>query len=93
MPRTKSTQHQISLGGQVVQPTATVGWLILKDVKNENDKKRTSRSPASATSAYTLNGVKDPARRPITFAFNGGPGSASISAAHGCARYEARGRR
>ena len=28
--------------------------------------------------AYTLDEVKDPATRPLTFAFNGGPGSASI---------------
>ncbi len=28
--------------------------------------------------AYTLDGVTDPASRPVTFAFNGGPGSASI---------------
>lgn len=28
--------------------------------------------------AYTLDGVSDPATRPLTFVFNGGPGSASI---------------
>ncbi len=28
--------------------------------------------------AYTRTGVKDPAQRPITFAFNGGPGSSSV---------------
>jgi len=28
--------------------------------------------------AYTLDGVTDPATRPLTFCFNGGPGSASI---------------
>ena len=28
--------------------------------------------------AYTANGVEDIAQRPITFAFNGGPGSASL---------------
>src|SRR5262249_36758198 len=28
--------------------------------------------------AYLLNGVTDPATRPVTFTFNGGPGSASI---------------
>jgi carboxypeptidase C (cathepsin A) len=28
--------------------------------------------------AYTRTGVKDPARRPVTFAFNGGPGSSSV---------------
>jgi carboxypeptidase C (cathepsin A) len=28
--------------------------------------------------AYTLDGVEDPADRPITFSFNGGPGSSSV---------------
>ncbi|MBL8802925.1 MAG: peptidase S10 [Planctomycetes bacterium] len=28
--------------------------------------------------AYVLDGVSDPAQRPITFAFNGGPGSSSV---------------
>ena len=28
--------------------------------------------------AYTLDGVADPATRPLTFAFNGGPGSSSV---------------
>ena len=28
--------------------------------------------------AYTLDGVPDPAKRPVTFCFNGGPGSASM---------------
>ena len=28
--------------------------------------------------AYTLDGVDDPATRPVTFAFNGGPGSSSV---------------
>jgi carboxypeptidase C (cathepsin A) len=28
--------------------------------------------------AYTLDGVVDPASRPVTFAFNGGPGSSSV---------------
>ena len=78
MPRAESTQHQISLGGQVLKYTATVGWLILKDVKNEDDKKRDEPIARFGYTAYTLNGVKDPARRPVTFAFNGGPGSASI---------------
>src|SRR5262249_22139105 len=28
--------------------------------------------------AYTLDGVENPSKRPLTFAFNGGPGSASM---------------
>ena len=28
--------------------------------------------------AYTLDGVNDAAKRPVTFSFNGGPGSSSV---------------
>src|SRR5262245_42358787 len=71
-PEAKVTHHQITLGGQVVKYTATVGWLILKDKKKDEPIARFGYT------AYTLDGVKDASRRPITFAFNGGPGSASI---------------
>ena len=71
-PRAEKTQHQITLAGQTLKYTATAGWLIL------NDKKNNEPIAQFGYTAYTLDGVKDPSRRPITFAFNGGPGSASI---------------
>src|SRR5688572_21126840 len=71
-PRADKTQHQLTLAGQILKYTATVGWLIL------NDKEKDKPIARFGYIAYTLDGVKDPARRPITFAFNGGPGSASI---------------
>ncbi|MEX2149698.1 MAG: hypothetical protein WD793_05760 [Steroidobacteraceae bacterium] len=71
-PRSQSTQHELRLGGQVLKYTATVGWLILVDNKKSEPIARFGYT------AYTLDGVKDASRRPITFAFNGGPGSASI---------------
>ncbi len=70
-PRSQSTQHQLRLDGQVLHYTATVGWLILKDDKDKPIAR-------FGYTAYTMDGVKDPAHRSITFAFNGGPGSASI---------------
>ena len=70
-PLSQSTQHQLRLDGQVIRYTATVGWLILKDDKD----KAIARF---GYTAYTLDGIKDATRRPITFAFNGGPGSSSI---------------
>ena len=71
-PRAVRTQHEIRLGGQALKYTATAGWLILKD------KKKDEAIARFGYTAYTLDGVKDPSRRPVTFAFNGGPGSASI---------------
>jgi len=64
------THHQISVDGKVLKYTATAGRLPIKrgDGKIEAEMFYV---------AYTLDG-QDPAKRPLTFAFNGGPGSASI---------------
>ncbi|MGH8242171.1 MAG: S10 family peptidase [Steroidobacteraceae bacterium] len=71
-PRAERTQHELRLDGRVVKYTATAGWLILTDKKKDEPIARFGYT------AYTQDGVKDASRRPITFAFNGGPGSASI---------------
>jgi len=34
--------------------------------------------------SYTLDGVEDPSERPVTFIFNGGPGSCSMYLHVGC---------
>jgi carboxypeptidase C (cathepsin A) len=65
------TQHTITLGGQKIAYTATAGTLVLKD---EEDKPRASFFYI----AYTKDGVKDPAERPVTFSYNGGPGAAAL---------------
>ena len=70
-PRSSRTQHQVRIAGQPVRYTATVGWLIMKD----DAGKPVARF---GYTAYTRDGVADLARRPVTFAFNGGPGSSSI---------------
>lgn len=65
------TQHRIQMRTGPVDYTATAGTLILRD----DDEK-----PIASIGyvAYTKNGVKDPATRPVMFAFNGGPGSSSM---------------
>ena len=65
------TQHQVRIGGEVVRYTATAGWLIMKD----DEGKPIARF---GYTAYTRDGVEDLARRPVMFAYNGGPGSSSI---------------
>ncbi len=65
------TQHSITLDGQKIPYTATAGTILLKD--------EDGTVKASVFSiAYTRDGVKDPGTRPVTFSFNGGPGSASV---------------
>src|ERR1700736_340703 len=64
------THHQLTLDGKPLKYTATVGRLPIKrgDGKIE---------AAMFFVAYTLDG-QDAGKRPLTFAFNGGPGSATI---------------
>src|ERR1700676_118348 len=64
------THHQITVDGKVLKYAATAGRLPIKrgDGKIEAEMFYV---------AYTLDG-QDSAKRPLTFAFNGGPGSASI---------------
>jgi len=64
------THHQITVDGKLLKYTATTGRLPIK-----SDAGRIEAEVFFV--AYTLDG-QDPARRPLTFAFNGGPGSASL---------------
>jgi carboxypeptidase C (cathepsin A) len=63
------THHSITLGGKAFAYTSAAGYLPMKD---ENGKLKANIFYV----AYTKDGA--PARRPITFAFNGGPGSSSV---------------
>lgn len=66
------TQHTVRLAdGQVLRYTATAGHYVLRD---EDGTPKT----AIFFIAYTRDDVTDKSRRPITFAFNGGPGSSSV---------------
>jgi carboxypeptidase C (cathepsin A) len=64
------THHEIRVGGKTLAYTATVAQMPLKNATGETEAH-------IFYMAYTLDGA-DPGSRPLTFAFNGGPGSASI---------------
>ena len=64
------THHDISLGGRKLQYAATAGTLIIRD---EEDKPYGSMFYV----AYTLDGA-EARTRPVSFLYNGGPGSASL---------------
>jgi carboxypeptidase C (cathepsin A) len=66
-----TTHHTVRIGGVEVRYTATAGNLLLRE---EEGKPRASVFFV----AYTRDGVTDLAKRPITFTFNGGPGSSSV---------------
>jgi carboxypeptidase C (cathepsin A) len=63
------TSHEITVGGQLLKYTATAGNLLIRD---DDDQPNASMFYV----AYTLNEPSD--RRPVTFLYNGGPGSASM---------------
>jgi carboxypeptidase C (cathepsin A) len=65
-----TTTHAVTIGGQVVNYTARAGTMVLKD---EDGTPRASFFFVS----YTKDGA-DPAKRPVTYSFNGGPGSSSV---------------
>jgi carboxypeptidase C (cathepsin A) len=70
-PETTSvTKHDWTGNGQTIHYTATAGNLLIRD---EKDKPNGSIFYV----AYTADGA-DPKTRPVTFFYNGGPGSATI---------------
>ncbi|HXF52507.1 MAG TPA: peptidase S10, partial [Hyphomicrobiaceae bacterium] len=69
LPPPSRTEHALELAGRTIRFTATAGAIPIS-----NSAGRTLAEIAYV--AYTLDGA-DPRRRPVTFAFNGGPGAAS----------------
>ena len=70
-PPLVTTQHRVTINGQAINYTATTGYLVLR---TEEQKPRAKLFFV----AYTKNDETNLAQRPITFAFNGGPGSSSV---------------
>ncbi|HPM36570.1 MAG TPA: hypothetical protein PK186_03320 [candidate division Zixibacteria bacterium] len=65
------TTHKLTIGGESIPFTATAGTLIIR-----NDKDLPYASMGYI--AYVRSNVTDISHRPITFAYNGGPGSCSV---------------
>lgn len=65
------THHEWKAGGAALRYTATAGNLVINDEKNES-------YGSVFYVAYTREDVSDAGTRPVTFLYNGGPGSASL---------------
>jgi carboxypeptidase C (cathepsin A) len=65
------THHSARIGGETINYTATTGTYVIRD---DAGKPKASFFYV----AYTKDGVADTARRPVSFVYNGGPGSASL---------------
>ena len=69
------THHKMTLNGKTLAYTATTGFMPIKDDQGKVEAHM-------FYVAYTLD--TDGPKRPLTFAFNGGPGSATIWLHMGC---------
>jgi carboxypeptidase C (cathepsin A) len=81
--RLVTTEHRLVAGDATLEYTATCGTLLLRDFHETYDGKEGQRQPEKVRAAvffiaYALKGVAEPATRPVTFSFNGGPGSSSV---------------
>ncbi len=68
-PEPVVTHHQITINGKTLRYTATTGRLPIKDDEGKIQAEM-------FFIAYTLDGAGP--KRPLTFTFNGGPGSSSV---------------
>jgi carboxypeptidase C (cathepsin A) len=70
-PETTSvTKHDTTIGGKLIHYTATAGNVLIRDEKD-------AANGSIFYTAYTQDGVEAKSR-PVTFFYNGGPGSATI---------------
>jgi carboxypeptidase C (cathepsin A) len=70
LPAEAVTHHKIRLAGEEIAYSAIAGTLPLRDEKGE-------KQADIFYVSFLREGVADPSHRPITYAFNGGPGAAS----------------
>lgn len=70
LPADSVTRHKLKLAGKEFGYTATAGTLPLRNDKGE-------KQADIFYVAFALDGVADASQRPVTYAFNGGPGAAS----------------
>ncbi|WP_242096703.1 peptidase S10 [Sphingomonas sp. CROZ-RG-20F-R02-07] len=64
-------RDSVTVGGRTLPYTATAGTLTLRDAEGKPNA-------SMFYTAYTLDGTKPGTKRPITFFYNGGPGSPSF---------------
>ncbi|MBI5878694.1 MAG: peptidase S10 [Chloroflexi bacterium] len=77
------THHTIQIGGEEIAYTVTTGTIVLREeAEKRGEPAGVSDGERAKASiffvAYTRDGVADRTRRPLTFSFNGGPGSSSV---------------
>ena len=71
LPEDSTTRHKVTIAGEEIEYLATAGTITLAD-EDGNERGHVFYI------AYTRLGVEEQAERPVTFTFNGGPGSSSV---------------
>jgi carboxypeptidase C (cathepsin A) len=74
------TRHTVNTAdGTELRYTATCGRMVLRREEHTDDEKFDGHKPKAEVflTSYTLDDAQ-PRNRPVTFAFNGGPGSSSV---------------
>ncbi len=90
-PKLSVTEHTAIIDGKPVKYKATAGFMVLKDFSRSSDEKSDDKDDKKSKKdkepkhlakmffiAYTRETASGAPKRPVTFSFNGGPGSASI---------------
>ncbi|HZN19363.1 MAG TPA: peptidase S10 [Micromonosporaceae bacterium] len=73
-----TTEHTMTVAGRELSYTVKTGRVVLRVEHIDDGEFHGHRARAEVfLIAYTLDGA-DPRQRPVTFAFNGGPGSSSV---------------
>ena len=74
------SKHKITLKGKELEYTVSTGTMILKEETPDREKAFEGEKPSAEFFfvAYTKDDGADKAKRPITYSFNGGPGSSSV---------------
>lgn len=74
-----TTEHSVVIRGETVRYRAVAGLVSLnREVSEDGVNKGVKTVARLFVAAYTRLEVDDPAARPVTFAYNGGPGSSSV---------------
>ena len=74
------TKHTLVINGKEINYTVTAGTMVLKEETPDREKESEGEKPKAVFFfvAYTKDDVPDKTKRPLTFSFNGGPGSSSV---------------
>jgi carboxypeptidase C (cathepsin A) len=74
------TKHILVIDGKEIKYSVTAGTMVMKEETSDREKESEGEKPKAAFFfvAYTKDDVVNKSKRPITFSYNGGPGSSSV---------------